>query len=102
MSENLNAKSFAAQLQTQFTARLPGGEPIVLQLYEVAEQNRSPQIEYFSLLFRGPLTAQCKQGIHSLRHEKLGSLDLFLVPIGPDAHGMRYQAVFNRLREGNS
>jgi hypothetical protein len=102
MSENLNAKSFAAQLQTQFTVRVPDGEPIILQLYEVAEQNPSPHIEYFSLFFRGPLAAQCKQGIHFLRHEKLGSFDLFLVPIGPDAQGMRYQAVFNRLRERNS
>jgi hypothetical protein len=25
----------------------------------------------------------------------MGTLDLFLVPIGPDYQGMRYEAVFN-------
>jgi len=70
--------------------------------YKRSSQFASPQIEYFSLFFRGPLAAQCNQGIHALHHEKLGSFDLFLVPIGPDAQGMRYQAVFNRLREGNT
>src|SRR5258708_3125453 len=102
MSENLNAKAFAAQLRTQFTVCVADGETIALHLFEGVEHNPSPQIEYFSLFFRGSLAAQCNQGIHALRHEKLGSFNLFLVPIGPDAQGMRYQAVFNRLREGNT
>jgi hypothetical protein len=34
------------------------------------------------------------QGIQRLSHAELGELDLFLVPIGPDAQGMRYEAAF--------
>ncbi|MBV9336790.1 MAG: hypothetical protein JO243_12975 [Solirubrobacterales bacterium] len=51
---------------------------------------RSP----FSLIFRGPLEPLLPQGIHRLEHGQLGTLDLFLVPIGPDQAGMRYEAVF--------
>jgi hypothetical protein len=37
-----------------------------------------------------------QQQIYRLECEGLvESLDLFLVPIGPDANGMRYEAVFN-------
>jgi hypothetical protein len=48
----------------------------------------------FSLVFRGPLEPLLPQGIHRLEHDALGELDLFLVPIGPDEAGTRYEAVF--------
>jgi hypothetical protein len=35
------------------------------------------------------------QRIYRLQHEELGQLELFLVPIGPDADGMCYEAVFS-------
>ncbi len=37
------------------------------------------------------------QGTFDLEHDQIGSFALFLVPIGPDAEGMRYEAVFNRF-----
>ena len=48
----------------------------------------------FSLVFRGPLRPVMPQQIYRIEHAELGALDIFLVPIGPDAHGMRYEAVF--------
>ena len=48
----------------------------------------------FSLLFRGPVDPFLSQGTYRLDHAELGALDIFLVPIGPDAEGMRYEAVF--------
>jgi hypothetical protein len=48
----------------------------------------------FSLVFRGPTEPALAQATHALDHPDLGHLDVFLVPIGPDAQGMRYQAVF--------
>ena len=35
------------------------------------------------------------QLIYSLEHATLGTLEVFLVPVGPDAVGMRYDAVFS-------
>jgi hypothetical protein len=51
--------------------------------------------ESFSLLFRGPTSFRVPQRIYTLEHAVLGSLEIFLVPIGPDDQGMRYEAVFN-------
>ena len=48
----------------------------------------------FSLVFRGPRDVSLEQRIHRLEHAELGVLELFLVPIGPDALGLRYEAIF--------
>ena len=49
----------------------------------------------FSLVFRGPRDRALPQQIHRLKHAALGEIEIFLVPIGPDGVGMRYEAVFN-------
>jgi hypothetical protein len=48
----------------------------------------------FQLLFRGPAEPLLPQAIHELGHAELGRLGIFLVPVGPDAEGMRYEAIF--------
>ena len=50
--------------------------------------------QQFSVLFRGPLTAALPQGSYRLRQPGGDDLDLFLVPLGPDGFGMRYEAAF--------
>jgi hypothetical protein len=40
---------------------------------------------------RGPVVGQ---QICRLRHPELGELELFVVPIGPDPDGMRYEIIF--------
>lgn len=49
----------------------------------------------FSLLFRAPKDALFPQMIYRIENEAMGALDLFLVPLGPDEHGMVYEALFN-------
>jgi len=50
----------------------------------------------FSLIFRSDSkTEYLRQRIYTVKHEQLGAFDLFLVPIGPDKKGMRYQAIFS-------
>ncbi len=51
--------------------------------------------ESFSLVFHVPAKVRVPQGTYDFTHPKLGSHALFLVPIGPDAAGMRLQTVFN-------
>ncbi len=48
----------------------------------------------FSLIWRGPPQMRIEQRIHRVQHPEFAPLDLFLVCIGPDAQGMRYEAVF--------
>jgi hypothetical protein len=66
-----------------------------VELIEVSEGagaglSRSP----FSLVFRGGPSPPLPQRIYRVEHEALGALDIFLVPIGPDEVGQRYEAVF--------
>ena len=49
----------------------------------------------FSLVFRAPREPLLPQRIYALQHSALGVLDIFLVPIGPDESGQRYEAVFS-------
>jgi hypothetical protein len=102
MLENLNSGFFSQHLHTTFQVRAPGSEPLSFELIEVAEKNESPRVEQFSLIFRGPVTPHLPQAIYTFEHEKMGTFDLFVVPLGPDSAGMSYQVVFNRLRRTSS
>jgi hypothetical protein len=53
------------------------------------------QRQPFSLLFHGPRAPLLEQRIYGLEHASVGRLAIFLVPIGPDAQGQRYQAIFS-------
>jgi hypothetical protein len=99
MLDNLNSRTFSEHLHTMFRILLPEKDPLPVELIEVTELKYSPQVEQFSLIFRGPLAPQCQQQIQRMEHDKMGTFDLFLVPIGPDKEGMLYQASFNRFRK---
>ena len=58
---------------------------------EPAEGRRRP----FFIAFRGPRTILLPQQISRMEHDTIGSFDLFLVPIGLDQAGLRYEAVFS-------
>lgn len=97
MLETLTDASFSPHVGT--TCRLhaaPGAPSVDLVIAEVqvykwgAPGHRAP----FSVFFRGPADRPLQQKIYRLEHDQLGTLDLFLVPLGPDAGGQRYEAVF--------
>jgi hypothetical protein len=48
----------------------------------------------FSVVFRGELAPVLPQGTYHFSHAAVGAFDLFIVPIGPDSEGMRYEAAF--------
>jgi Domain of unknown function (DUF6916) len=49
----------------------------------------------FSLVFLGKDPRVLPQRLYRLEHSEMGVLTIFLVPIGKDAQGVRYQATFN-------
>jgi hypothetical protein len=51
--------------------------------------------EAFSIVFRGNSDLVLEQQIYCINNDTLGDMDLFIVPIGPDDKGMRYEAVFS-------
>jgi len=48
----------------------------------------------FRLIFDGPAQPVHPQATLPLDHPQLGRVEIFLVPIGPDGHAMRYEAIF--------
>jgi hypothetical protein len=48
----------------------------------------------FTLTFVGPLQPVLPQRIYHMEHAAVGEFALFLVPVGPSAQGMQYEAVF--------
>ncbi len=98
MLEKLTFRDFFERVGEQF--RVAGSEaPIALALVEATDLSRpnapGPRRTPFSLIFRGPSSPVLPQRIWPLEHAVLGRLEIFLVPIGPDEKGMRYEAIFN-------
>ena len=70
--------------------RIVGDAAIDAELLEVERLGDTQ----FSIVFRGPRDPVFPQSIYRVEHAALDALELFLVPIGPDEVGMRYEAVF--------
>lgn len=98
MLETLRLETFEPCRDQTFELHWAGGEPLGLVLAEIkalAKPGEGWERQPFSLTFRHPGERRhLPQGTFKLRHEQLGELEMFLVPLGPDAGGMRYEAVF--------
>ncbi len=103
MAEQFKISSFSAHLNDSFVLRLSTGADLVLELIEVTpvgnagEAENEPDVrQSFSLVFcGGPRGQWLPQQVYALEHRELGTLSVFLVPIGPNEKGMCYEAVFN-------
>jgi hypothetical protein len=91
----LTAGDFAPLVGERFRFTSEAAAPFEVELIDVSEGG-SPgsSRSQFSVVFRGGASPPLPQGIHGLEHDALGRLDVFLVPLGPDAQGQRYEAVF--------
>jgi len=95
----LHYEDFAPHVNSKFRAQLRDASAMELELIHVEEKSPSPRQEQFILTFRAPANAPPEQQIFTLQHEALGSGIMFLVPVGRDASGLIYEAVFNRPRQ---
>lgn len=91
---------FAGRIGERFRLRLGGGQAVELELVEARDNGRTaiggPDRSCFALLFCSPGEKRfAPQSTYTVEHDTLGELDMFLVPRGPDAHGMTYEAIYN-------
>lgn len=101
MQDNLTQALFEPLIGTPFCLRI-GAKVLELELVQAdkltaypGRGGKMPKREPFSLVFRGPREIMLPQQIYALEQETLGRVEIFLVPIGPDDVGQRYEAVFN-------
>ena len=97
MLSELTHETFANELGSPFQLDYGADAPLKLELVEATAGKQSSvgsRRTPFSLLFRGPQQPVLPQKIYPLAHERLGRLEIFIVPLGPEGSGMRYEAVF--------
>jgi hypothetical protein len=98
--EEFTDQTFDGLLGQRFEVVPTHGHPFVMELTECRRAASAPPPEWgavhrhpFSLLFHTRPDVLIPQQICRLRNPRLGEFPLFIVPLGPDARGMRYEAV---------
>jgi hypothetical protein len=95
----LTCNDFAGRVGERFDVAGGEGPALVVELIEASESSEAggpgpegQERQQFSLVFRG--SPGLPQATYRLSHAELGDVDIFLVPIGPDGDGMKYEAAF--------
>ena len=97
---------FSGLVGGRFRVRDAAGGPVEVELIRATALGPPPspgpggadgrgRAEPFALVFRGPEAPLLPQRIYRFEHADLGTPEIFIVPIGPDERGHRYEAVFN-------
>lgn len=98
MLETFTIETFTPRLGELFTLVVDESVRIPLKLTEVSpwgpEASRGRSRVPFSLVFHTVPEAVAPQAIYRVESETMEPMELFLVPLGPDERGMRYEAVF--------
>jgi hypothetical protein len=93
--EDFTVETFAPRVGETFRVDT-GSATVEMCLTEVTESEgagpsgRTP----FSLVFLDAGGEVLPQHIYPFEHDELGSFEIFIVPIGQDPDGVRYEAVF--------
>lgn len=104
MAASLTEEEFSKHVNSIFSVNLDAKNRVDLELVQVKsymkKQGEAEGMERFSVYFTGPARPFLTQRTYSLSNEGMGTIDLFLVPIGLDAdsNGFRYEAVFNYFK----
>lgn len=96
MLESFTVETFGDRVGERFRMRVDDATEVEVELTEVSRlrEGAEGRRASFSIVLRGPAEPVLPQGTYRLEHDELGEFDLFLVPVGPDDEGMRYEAVF--------
>lgn len=100
MMDDITIATFADRVGEPFPIRLDPARTYDVALADVVDLSAGKRLPPagmrtpFSLVFRGPRDTYLPQGLYRMEHAELGALDIFLVPVQPDAEGSLYEAVF--------
>lgn len=102
MSDMQTEAEFAKNVNTKFRLVVDAPQPIELTLVEVTprkiEPHEEPGMERFSAVFMGPREIFLPQQTYTVSHPDMGEFDIFLVALGQEPEGFRYEAVYNYYR----
>ena len=95
-------EQFSQQMDQVFRGHSPAGSEIEMTLAEFKDVFESDTQETFTLIFRAPADAPAEQGTYIFQNEALGEQAIFLVPVGRDENAVLFEAVYNRLKDGEA
>jgi hypothetical protein len=94
---HLRRAGYLGHVGEDFTVAARRGGTKTLRLVEIADlAGLDGRDDAFSLVFSGP--RGIGSGIRTFRHSALGTIQLFVSPVGPHAHRGTYEAIVNRSR----
>ena len=99
MSDLFSRDRFAEALGSLFILTAAGEKSVDLELAEVSELKKTKTQQAFSILFLVAEPFKVEQGLYDLKHDTMGSMQLFLVPVGMKDGRLQLEAVFNLLQE---
>lgn len=94
----ITADDFRNHLNQNVAVHFNPGIPVAVEILEVENLEIYSGLDRlsFSVILRmNGEKGHYPQGIYVVEHPKLGRIEIFLVPIGTDKEGMRYQSVFS-------
>lgn len=95
MAVPVTHEALANNLNSKFTVCLENDQSFDVELIELSERMLTSIQDRYSFVLLGPNDKFLGQGTRHLRHADLGEFDWFLVPIGQNEKGTRYEVVFN-------
>lgn len=102
--DQLSFDSWKECVHTQFRVEVSPARAVIMELIEAVftgesakDKSSGPRYQSFSLTFCSDTTNSLTQRTYRFQHDKIGSFDLFIVPIAAVAGTVHYEAVFNRL-----
>ncbi len=102
MLETFTVETFSPHVGDKFRVAYEATSTLELTLASASELGTESAKEWskasgrapFTLTFVGPRELTLPQQIYRLEHDGMGPFEIFLVPIGPNKEGMRYEAIF--------
>ena len=96
----MSREAFLPHLRSEFERATAGGVAVACRLIEVgaAEELSGPAGRFtsFALLFAAPKGFDGESRIYQVRHARMGSMELFMSPVGKCDKEVRMEAVFSQ------
>jgi hypothetical protein len=85
---------FTPLVGERFTVDVGEAGALELELTAATVSGRGDARDPFALRFRGPAEPLLSQAIYPLSNAATGKLEIFIVPVGANAEGTDYEAIF--------
>ena len=92
---------FVSKVTVDNAAAASPQSELPLTMTTIRSTSAPPNFEQYSMLFIGPMDPVMSQGIYRFRHDVIGEIPLFMVPVGRDEEGTQYEVCVSRKTLGD-